>query len=181
MADKTEQKIMDAALKLFAKYGYKGATTRAIAEESGFNELTLFRRFKTKENLFNVVLTRNIEKIKEVLDLKLSANTSKDPDEFLKTLIIDVSEIADNNAEFLQLTNNEESGTVDNLKAQFVEYLSDYIEKRIPDKDIDYNAFALSLFANTFMISQTRLQKQEWFNHDKALEGLIKNSLVLIH
>jgi AcrR family transcriptional regulator len=31
MVDNTEQKIMDAALKLFAKYGYKGATTRIIA------------------------------------------------------------------------------------------------------------------------------------------------------
>ncbi|HML04742.1 MAG TPA: TetR/AcrR family transcriptional regulator [Methanobacterium sp.] len=181
MVDKTEQKIMGAALNLFAKYGYKGATTRAIAEESGFNELTLFRRFKTKENLFNVVLTWNIEKIKEDLDSKLSSNTSKDPDEFLRTLIVDVSEIADDNAEFLQLTNYEENETTDSLKAQFVEYLSRYIEKRIPDKDIDYNAFALSLFANTFIISQTKLQEQEWFNHDKALEGLIKNSLVLIH
>ena len=180
MVDKTEQKIMNAALKLFAKYGYKGATTRLIAEESGFNELTLFRRFKTKENLFNIVLTRNIEKIKEDLDSRLLANISKNPDKFLRTLIIDVSEIADENVEFLQITNNEESGT-ENLKAEFVNHLSKYIEKRIPDKDIDYNAFALSLFANTFMISQTRLSKQDWLNHDKALEGFIKNSLVLIH
>jgi len=181
MIDKTEQKIMDTALKLFGKYGYKGATTRNIAKESGFNEVTLFRKFKTKKNLFKVVLNHNIEKIKEVLDLRLSANTSKDPNEFLRTLIIDVSEIADENAEFLQLTTTGKSEITNKLRIQFVEYLSKYIEKRVPDKNIDYNAFALSLFANTFMISQTRLSKQEWLNHDKALEGFIKNSLVLIH
>jgi AcrR family transcriptional regulator len=52
MVNKTEQKIMDAALKVFARKGYKGATTRAIAYESGFNELTLFRKFKTKKKSF---------------------------------------------------------------------------------------------------------------------------------
>ncbi len=31
----TEQKILDAALKIFAKKGYDAATTRVIAEESG--------------------------------------------------------------------------------------------------------------------------------------------------
>ena len=31
MVDKTEQKILDAALKIFAEKGYKGATTRGIA------------------------------------------------------------------------------------------------------------------------------------------------------
>ena len=64
MVDKTEQKIMEAALKVFSENGYKGATTRVIANESGFNELTLFRKFKNKENLFNKVLTQNSEKLK---------------------------------------------------------------------------------------------------------------------
>ncbi len=51
MIDETSQKIMDSALKLFARYGYKGASAKAIAVDAGFNELTLFRKFKTKKNL----------------------------------------------------------------------------------------------------------------------------------
>lgn len=47
MADETKQKILDAALKIFAEKGYKGATTMSIAEEAGFSEKTLFRKFKT--------------------------------------------------------------------------------------------------------------------------------------
>jgi AcrR family transcriptional regulator len=54
MTDKTEQKILDAGLKVFSKKGYDAATTRGIAEESGFTEMTLFRKFGTKK----IFLTR---------------------------------------------------------------------------------------------------------------------------
>jgi len=63
MTDKTEQKILGAALKIFSEKGFKGATTRVIAQESGFSELTLFRKFETKENLIKCVLTKNRETI----------------------------------------------------------------------------------------------------------------------
>ena len=43
--DKTERKILDAALKIFAERGYDGAKTKLIAEKSGFTEMTLFRKF----------------------------------------------------------------------------------------------------------------------------------------
>ena len=48
----TRQRIVDAALKVFSKYGYQGATTRAIAKEAGVNEVTLFRHFGSKQKLF---------------------------------------------------------------------------------------------------------------------------------
>lgn len=37
---------------LFTELGYSGTTTRKIAEAAGINEVTLFRKFGTKENLF---------------------------------------------------------------------------------------------------------------------------------
>jgi len=40
--DKTEQKILDAAIRMFASEGYDGATTRKIAEAADVNEVTLF-------------------------------------------------------------------------------------------------------------------------------------------
>ncbi len=47
----TRTRIMKAATQLFAELGYAGTTTRAIADLAGFNELTLFRHFGSKENL----------------------------------------------------------------------------------------------------------------------------------
>lgn len=45
------QKILEAALRVFAETGYRGATTRRIAQEAGVNEVTLFRQFGSKEEL----------------------------------------------------------------------------------------------------------------------------------
>ena len=46
--DETKIKILEATLNLMVKYGYKGATTRKIAEVAGVNEVTIFRHFKNK-------------------------------------------------------------------------------------------------------------------------------------
>jgi len=54
-----EQRILEAALKVFASEGYTGATTRKIAEEANVAEVTLFRKFKSKENLLKEVLNNN--------------------------------------------------------------------------------------------------------------------------
>jgi len=179
MVDKTEQKFLDAALEIFAEKGYKGATTRLIAQKAGFSELTLFRKFKTKENLFNKVLNQNIVKVKEDVDEALAANVSNDPDVFLRTLITDMARIAKDHYEFISLSNTQKSGNTDPMLAEFVKYMSKYLEEHLPGREVDYNAMALSLYSYTFMISQTKHHKQDWFNYDQALEGFIKNVLKL--
>ncbi|MDE3053614.1 MAG: TetR/AcrR family transcriptional regulator [Gemmatimonadota bacterium] len=45
-------RILEAARKIYALHGYRGATTRLIANEAGVNEVTLFRTFGSKESLF---------------------------------------------------------------------------------------------------------------------------------
>jgi AcrR family transcriptional regulator len=48
--------IVDAALELFSTAGYEGVTTRAIASRAGITESALFRYFRTKQELYAVVL-----------------------------------------------------------------------------------------------------------------------------
>lgn len=48
----TRTRIIAAAIEVAAKQGYSGATTRAISEAAGVNEVTLFRLFGSKEKLF---------------------------------------------------------------------------------------------------------------------------------
>jgi len=50
------QRILEAALRVFSRNGYLGATTREISREAGVAELTLFRHFETKEGLFDNVM-----------------------------------------------------------------------------------------------------------------------------
>ena len=58
---KTEEKILNAATKLFKEKGYVNTTTIMIAQEAKVSEMSVFRYFKTKENLFKMV----VEKITE--------------------------------------------------------------------------------------------------------------------
>jgi len=47
----TAEAILTAAAELFGEHGYKGTTTRMIAERAGVNEVTIFRQFGTKQGL----------------------------------------------------------------------------------------------------------------------------------
>jgi AcrR family transcriptional regulator len=47
----TRDRILEAALKIFSRDGIAGATTREIARVAKVNEVTLFRYFKSKNEL----------------------------------------------------------------------------------------------------------------------------------
>src|SRR5712671_398921 len=48
---KRRDEILSAAAGVFAQHGFRGSTTRRIAEAAGVNEVTLFRQFGSKESL----------------------------------------------------------------------------------------------------------------------------------
>ncbi|UYZ22991.1 TetR/AcrR family transcriptional regulator [Mesobacillus jeotgali] len=60
MRDKTEQ-ILNAAMKVFVKKGLQ-ATTQEIAKEAEVAEVTLFRKFTNKQNLFVTVIRNVLER-----------------------------------------------------------------------------------------------------------------------
>jgi TetR/AcrR family transcriptional regulator len=72
-ADRREQ-ILDVASSLFAQQGYRGTTTRVIAERAAVTEALIFRHFPSKEELYWSVLERKInntgarERMQEILD-----------------------------------------------------------------------------------------------------------------
>ena len=54
-ADRRDQ-ILSVARELFAKQGFRGTTTRQIADQAQVNEAILFRHFRSKEALYWAVL-----------------------------------------------------------------------------------------------------------------------------
>lgn len=50
------ESLIKATIKLFGEVGTRGATTRRIAQEAGVNEVTLFRHFKSKDDLLETAL-----------------------------------------------------------------------------------------------------------------------------
>lgn len=52
------EKILKAAARVYAEVGFRGATTRRIAQEAGVNEITLFRQFGSKAVLLHEAIHR---------------------------------------------------------------------------------------------------------------------------
>lgn len=52
--------LLDAAVNVFAQVGFRGATTRRIAQVAGVNEVTLFRHFGSKEGLITEAIHRSL-------------------------------------------------------------------------------------------------------------------------
>jgi AcrR family transcriptional regulator len=57
----TKHALLEVTARLFADHGWRGTTTRRIAEEAGVNEVTLFRHFKSKEALLGEAVRRVAE------------------------------------------------------------------------------------------------------------------------
>jgi len=55
-SDERRQRIVDAAVPLFARKGFAGTTTRELAEAAGISEALLFRHFPSKEMLYREIL-----------------------------------------------------------------------------------------------------------------------------
>ncbi len=52
----TKHALLEVTAKLFSEHGWRGATTRRIAEAAGVNEVTLFRHFGSKEVLLRAAI-----------------------------------------------------------------------------------------------------------------------------
>jgi AcrR family transcriptional regulator len=55
-ADKRRQQIVEAAVELFSRKGFRGTRTREIAEAAGISEAMIYRHFATKRELYSAII-----------------------------------------------------------------------------------------------------------------------------
>lgn len=69
----SSDKLLSAAIELIAEKGYNGVSTKEIAAAAGLNEVTLFRHFGSKQNLFEAAIDRfhYTEEMKKLFNEKL--------------------------------------------------------------------------------------------------------------
>lgn len=175
--DETDEKIMRAALKIFAQESYEGATTKAIAKESGFSELTLFRRFGNKKNLFNMVFLQNLEKFKNQI---ISTNEDmvntefENTHEFLKTLIDRYIKIIDENIELIRISifdTSIEGEPFDEIGFHTAELL----KNKIPNDKIEFLTFALTITSTLVFFGNHKYLGRPALDHETFAEILANN------
>ncbi len=73
----TEEKIKEAARKVFTQKGYAATRTRDIAEEAGINLALLNYYFRSKEKLFEIVIMEKMQILfGKIAPIIMDANTS---------------------------------------------------------------------------------------------------------
>lgn len=65
--EQTRQRLLDAALRIFAHNGFERATIDEIVREAGFSKGAFYVHFESKEDLFWEMLGQRIEERKETL------------------------------------------------------------------------------------------------------------------
>lgn len=56
--ENTRQRILNAALELFAQYGYEAVSVGQIAEAVGIKAPSLYKHFKSKQDIFDSILAQ---------------------------------------------------------------------------------------------------------------------------
>ncbi len=177
MTNETEKKILNAALNVFARKGRDAATTKAIAEKAGRTEMTLFRKFGTKKNLFDLVMIQNMEKMRE--DIKAIINELDNkfdtPEAFLENYIKRSVKFYENNIEAFTLIISDDSDSVDPLMGNLNNYIGDFFGRNLP-KDTKMDPKILGIYINSYVY----FLSLEVFNgrdvgFDEKIHGLINN------
>lgn len=179
MRSKTEQKIIKTALKIFSEKGYAKANTKDISERSGFSEMTLFRNFKTKQNLFYHVIEQNIEKFYEEFSLILVEMDFGTPEESFRYLIEHLLVLIEDNYDFINVFFNERNMIEEDVLKKIGEDLSDVIEYLYPDCSVNYRIYALNIIS--FILGTVLDIKfgSTDLDNKESIEEFISNSLLL--
>lgn len=79
-----QEKILEAALQLFAEQGYAATSTSKVAKEAGVSEGLIFRHFKNKEGLLEAIFDSIAERTKSIFaDIVLTT----DPQEVINKIL----------------------------------------------------------------------------------------------
>lgn len=176
-----EERILDAAMVIFSKNGYNGATTIKIAEKAGVNEITIFRKFKSKENLLKTVIQKNQSETLETLDYILCMEKSADVEDCIKTLGITLNQFLDERMDFvfMMATEGRKRPEIMDLFTQFrrklIGHLSEYFQEQINQGNIrklDPDLLAMTLFNFIFSKSlSVKIFKDNLIKDDLEVYG----------
>jgi len=189
----TEQKIVIAANKIFTQKGFASTRTRDIAEEAGINQALLNYYFRSKENLFKLVVKDKLKMLFDIM-VPIISNNEITLNEKIKSItnnytnlllenedlpLFILNEWSVNKELFLEITQNAR------LKAQPA------IEKQLRENGIEISApnfisniLGMIMFpfvAKSMLISSGLLKEEEFVDFvnnrkENILEWIIKTT-----
>jgi len=108
-----KDRIMEAALRIFAESGLHGASTRAIAKACGYTPGAIYPYFESKEHLYAEILTGSLQRIDAILlEVKASTNSPQDMLELIVLAVYDyyISHIEEFRLSYYLFESNKKKG-----------------------------------------------------------------------
>ena len=146
-----KKRIMAAAVELFASQGYNGTSTARIAQQAGLSQATLFKHFKSKDELLTAILHPVVSGLfANFLDELLAQNTIQD---MVRFLVRDRMTFLGANRDLIKIILQET--LIDNRLKEEQRYIMENLQTRLE-------------------ILYQRLQRDEMVNDTLALPQVIR-------
>jgi AcrR family transcriptional regulator len=163
----TEAQILTSAASLFSRNGYNGVSTRDIAAEAGVNEVTIYRHYPRKRDLYVAVLDAELQQVKLRGDLLTRLAEAADARAVVSRSFDLVSATLTNSPELLRLLQYsvlELGEDIDPLLrrhlGELIEVVARYLEPWVMRGELRCtNAKALILAQVSIVVSYRSLQR----------------------
>ena len=123
-----KKQILDSALSLFVDKGYKGTTTLEIARSAGISEVTLFRNFDSKKDIF---MEGVVPVLLETLEENLAIGDNELPEQALERFLVSRLKIISDKRKIVKLILMENQVNKDLEDIDYIQEISDLIKKVI--------------------------------------------------
>lgn len=154
--DKTEQKIVDATIFLLDKEGMNGTTTKKIAKKAEVSEVTVFRKFKSKDNLLKIAKIYYSDYFLEKISDIFTNYEDTDLESLLKNTWWKLVNFLDNNLDIIKIaldelmSSPEEEKMFSKFSDEVLKNLTNIFQEQIDKgkiRKINPSAAALTVFS----------------------------------
>ena len=174
--------IIIAAQDIFARFGFKKTTMNDIARAAHKAKSSIYRYFKSKEEIFQTIVERESQKLKEKIEK--SINAQNNPEKKLRVYVITRMKVLKNLVNFYSALKDEYLEHYAFIEKIRKKYLKDEIRviKKILKSGVKQGAFViedLELTAFTIVLALKGLeypliQESEILNTDQGIDSLLK-------
>lgn len=103
-AESRRSQIVEVAAELFSQRGFRGTTTKEIADSAGVSEAIIFRHFATKDDLYRAILDHKVKQGTERMQANLNeAASRKDDNAYFGSLAYEMLEFHGKDRTFMRL------------------------------------------------------------------------------
>lgn len=157
--DNTEKKIVDATFEILRKEGVEKATTKRIASAAGVNEVTIFRKFKNKNNLIEITKQYYMNILLSKLEDIFAFNGGEEIGEYLNSNFMGFLNLPEENLSIIKIAMEEVrdiSGKkliISTITNTIIGKLEEYFKLQKEKgniRDIDTRVLSVMCFSMTF-------------------------------